>query len=89
MPDFYIPERDLYVEVKGREITEGQVAKRALLSNVVLLNPTDMKGIFGLRWYMPKTWGRTLNQQERNEYLNTADLGFLPDVDTWLRGKGF
>jgi hypothetical protein len=89
MADFYIPSRDVYIEVKGREISVGQEAKRATLTNVVMLRSTDMKAIFGMRWYMPKTWGRTLDQKQRNEKLNTVDLGVLPDVDVWLRSKGF
>jgi hypothetical protein len=89
MPDFYIPERDLYVEVKGREITVGQEAKRATLSNVAHIHPADMLTIFSKHWYTPPAWGRELDQTQRNEKLNAADLGVLPDVDEWLRSKGF
>lgn len=89
MPDFYIPERDLYIEVKGREITVGQEAKRATLPNVAVIRPADMLAIFAPTWYTPQGWGNKLDQTQRNEKLNTADLGPLPDVDVWLQSKGF
>jgi len=89
MPDFYVPGKDLYVEVKGREITVGQEAKRATLPNLVTVRGPDIKLIFGQRWFNPQGWGNKLTQEERNQKLNTADLGTLPDVDVWLRSKGF
>ena len=89
MPDFYIPERDLYVEVKGREITKGQEAKRATLPNLVTIRGDDIKEIFGRQWFNPQGWGNKLDQAQRNEKLNTADLGALPDVDAWLKSRGF
>lgn len=88
MPDFYIPEIDLYVEVKGREITAGQEGKRATLSNLIVIRGPDIKHIFRQAWFNPQGWGYKLNQEQRNAYLNTADLGRLPNVDVWLRSKG-
>lgn len=87
--DFYIPSRDLYVEVKGREITLGQKGKRDTMTNVATVRGDDIKQIFGPRWFNPQGWGNKLDQAARNEKLNTADLGQLPDVDEWLRSKGF
>ena len=89
MPDFYIPEKNLYLEVKGREITTGQAEKRATINNLVTIRAQDMLTIFAPSWYTPPAWGRGLGQTARNLKLNTADLGDLPDVDTWLKSKGF
>lgn len=83
--DFYIPEIDMYIEVKGREISVGQVAKRLLVNNIVELHSKDIKAVFGQEWFTPQTWGKGLNQEGRNRRLNTENIKALISVDAYIK----
>lgn len=56
-PDFYMPDSDTYIEIKGHEDEKAREKHRQFKDNLIVLKKDDLKDVFA---YISKTYGNNI-----------------------------